>query len=120
MSQNKPTARQIAIFCYFTLSQAARDWSWVFKSALSGQAKHRLTILHNAEKALNDCFKKELGADVIAAYAEDAAMWTDIMDILTSGTAEDKARFLAFLKAYRNGEVKEVYPDKETQTTKAA
>lgn len=101
----QPTARQLAIFCYFSLTQAARDWSWVIKDSATGKVKTRMRDLHQAEKLLNDCFIKEMGSDVIASYSEDAAMWNEIMTILTTGTTEDKARFVSFLRAYTNGEV---------------
>lgn len=106
-----PTLRQFAIFAFFTLTNAAGAWSWVLKGMVSKEAKHRLNVFHTAEKALAACFERDLGIDVIQAYSEDAAIWNEIMTILQKGSVEDKARFVSFLKAYQNNEVKEVFPE---------
>lgn len=100
-----PTERQLAIHFYLSLSRAANDWSWVLKGMMKGEGKARLLALHNAEKDLRMFFIRELGEQARDGFTEDAAMWSDVLMLLKKGNAEDKNKFLMFLKAYMAGEI---------------
>ncbi len=108
-----PTETQFAIFAYITLSQAARDWSWALKGLMKGEFKHRMSVLHSAEKALSDCFKKEFGEDMVSSYENEAAIWNEVATLLKTGSVADKARFVSFLKAFQDGDVKEIHPEEK-------
>lgn len=103
-----PTERQLAICFFLSLSRAARDWSWVLKGMVQHEAKARLSTLHNAEKALSNFLVKELGQEALDGFSDDAAMWTDVLSLLSKGNAEEKERFYCFLKAYMAGEIMDV------------
>jgi hypothetical protein len=100
-----PTERQLAICFFLSLSRAARDWSWVLKGMSKGEAKARLLTLHNAEKDLSNLLVRELGKEALDAFGDDAAMWTDVLSLLSKGTTSEKERFYCFLKAYMAGEI---------------
>lgn len=103
-----PTERQLAICFFLSLSRAARDWSWVLKGMSKGEAKARLLRLHNAEKDLSNLLVRELGKEALDAFGDDAAMWTDVLSLLSKGSAVERDRFYRFLKAYMAGELLEL------------
>lgn len=100
-----PTERTIAICHFLTFSRAARDWSWVLKGMTNHEAKQRLQTLHNAERSLTTFLVKELGPEAVDGFGDDAAMWTDVLSLITKGSQPDRERFYCFLKAYMAGEI---------------